>query len=334
VALISCCYKLESGTVRRVRPDDKKRVLRFCNNTFSWGDYIDTVWDSWLEEGEFFTYGIYGDAQSRAASSQADDPVGICHAHMHKRQVWIEGIRVHPDYRRRGIAAVLVKTAEDSARNLHGMAVSRMLIDTVNSPSLSMARLLGYTISQTWIYHHLNPGASMATRGNGATDPRIQMSTDEELDPEFYSYYVKSWRWYETGHVVPSDLLGGGMGAVVVASASTDSNKNDGDVAGASTAYEGILKDTVAIMTVSRSIGGTGTTLSATLYPGSDDAVCRVLAYLQEQAATHGCSSINVFSKTPLPAYDTLKPRFTFHLVEKSLVAQEEVEPNAVHPSR
>ena len=26
---------------------DKEQILDFCQNTFSWGDYIDEVWDSW-----------------------------------------------------------------------------------------------------------------------------------------------------------------------------------------------------------------------------------------------------------------------------------------------
>ena len=32
---------------------DKKAVLDFCKNTFSWGDYINDVWDYWILEGNF-----------------------------------------------------------------------------------------------------------------------------------------------------------------------------------------------------------------------------------------------------------------------------------------
>jgi hypothetical protein len=33
--------------IRFALPSDKENVLRFCANTFEWGDYIDQVWDSW-----------------------------------------------------------------------------------------------------------------------------------------------------------------------------------------------------------------------------------------------------------------------------------------------
>jgi hypothetical protein len=29
---------------------DKKDVLRFCINTFEWGDYIEQVWDVWYSD--------------------------------------------------------------------------------------------------------------------------------------------------------------------------------------------------------------------------------------------------------------------------------------------
>ena len=31
--------------IRRAKSSDKEEILGFCTNTFSWGDYIDQVWD-------------------------------------------------------------------------------------------------------------------------------------------------------------------------------------------------------------------------------------------------------------------------------------------------
>ena len=39
--------------IREATSFDKNLVLKFCKNTFSWGDYIDKVWSSWLDEGKF-----------------------------------------------------------------------------------------------------------------------------------------------------------------------------------------------------------------------------------------------------------------------------------------
>ena len=33
--------------IRKAIQLDKEQILDFCQNTFSWGDYIDEVWDSW-----------------------------------------------------------------------------------------------------------------------------------------------------------------------------------------------------------------------------------------------------------------------------------------------
>ena len=41
---------MEKAT-RLATKSDKEQVLDFCKNTFSWGDYIHEVWDSWIREG-------------------------------------------------------------------------------------------------------------------------------------------------------------------------------------------------------------------------------------------------------------------------------------------
>ena len=33
---------------------DRISVLKFCKDTFTWGDYVDKVWDFWLSEGNLF----------------------------------------------------------------------------------------------------------------------------------------------------------------------------------------------------------------------------------------------------------------------------------------
>ena len=36
--------------IRQAKSSDKKEILGFCTNTFSWGDYIDQVWDYWFSD--------------------------------------------------------------------------------------------------------------------------------------------------------------------------------------------------------------------------------------------------------------------------------------------
>ena len=36
--------------IRMPIPSDKNQILSFCENTFSWGDYIHEVWESWEKD--------------------------------------------------------------------------------------------------------------------------------------------------------------------------------------------------------------------------------------------------------------------------------------------
>ena len=53
--------------IRLANSNDKTQVLKFCQKTFSWGDYIEQVWDYWISEGNLFLY-------------EKEAPVGISHA--------------------------------------------------------------------------------------------------------------------------------------------------------------------------------------------------------------------------------------------------------------
>ena len=104
--------------IREATSFDKNLVLKFCKNTFSWGDYIDKVWSSWLDEGNLFLF-------------EKKFPVGICHAFYFENQIWIEGIRIDPNFRRQMIASKLVTHAESIGKKNQKL-FSYMLIDTEN----------------------------------------------------------------------------------------------------------------------------------------------------------------------------------------------------------
>jgi GNAT superfamily N-acetyltransferase len=86
---------METGmTIRPARPDDRPAMERICAHTWEWGDYIPEVWDDWLADEQGLT--IVGELAGRAVALsrfrfQAPD------------QIWLEGMRVDPEYRRRGI---------------------------------------------------------------------------------------------------------------------------------------------------------------------------------------------------------------------------------------
>jgi hypothetical protein len=59
--------------IRAATKADKEEVLRFCIDTFEWGDYIDQVWDLWYSDrngvllvAEDEGYSIHNDKRSSA----------------------------------------------------------------------------------------------------------------------------------------------------------------------------------------------------------------------------------------------------------------------------
>ena len=121
------------SVIRRVRNSDKDYVLRYCTETFEWGDYIHDVWDDWLYDGVFLACDFSDkiDVQN-PGSDKISNPVGICHVSVSQGQVWIEGIRIHPKYRRRGVATLLVKTAENMVMGkCSGVDIGAVAMDAV-----------------------------------------------------------------------------------------------------------------------------------------------------------------------------------------------------------
>ncbi|MEW6044530.1 MAG: GNAT family N-acetyltransferase [Thermoproteota archaeon] len=127
--------------IRRSKPGDKEPILAFLHKTFRWGDYIERVWDVWLARKTLLTV------------EENKKPIGIGNASFSKYQVWIEGLRINPKFRRRGYASKLVLHIEKMAKK-RGKKISRMLIAQGNTRSLRMAKSLGYKIEDKfWLYN-------------------------------------------------------------------------------------------------------------------------------------------------------------------------------------
>ena len=162
---------MEKILIRDAVNSDKSKMLNFCKNTFSWGDYIEYVWDYWLSEGNLSVI-------------ENLHPIGMCHAFFSKNQVWIEGIRINSDFRRQGLASKLINHIELISKEKL-ISFSFMLIDTQNLSSFLMARNLNYQIFQIWNFYSLLPMIN--------NDHKIQFC--KILNLTKIPHYVKSWRW-------------------------------------------------------------------------------------------------------------------------------------------
>ncbi len=163
--------------IRKAKTRDKNVVLDFCKNTFSWGDYIEDVWDYWKLEGNLLVL------------TEKNIPVAICHSSFFDSQVWIEGIRVNNKFRKKGFAKNLVLKSESLAKNKK-CTISKMLIATNNKKSLNLANKLNYKKESTWNFYSLIPKRSLKKTNVVIANKKIIYFLLSHL-----SLYVKSWRW-------------------------------------------------------------------------------------------------------------------------------------------
>jgi GNAT superfamily N-acetyltransferase len=173
--------------IRKAKPSDKKPILAFCQNTFRWGDYIANVWDSWLSK------------KGLLAIESKGRPVGICNVSFSKNQVWIEGLRINPKFRRKGYGSKLVLEAESLAKKKK-LKTSRMLIAQHNTRSLLLAKSLGYKIEDKWWLYNLRP-KKQTTKASSITSTK---QTDGLLTSNTYS---ESWEWLYLDKTILTKLI-------------------------------------------------------------------------------------------------------------------------------
>ena len=121
-------------TIRPARASDKDSVLAFTCTTWTWGDYIADAWDGWL-----------GDSHGELSVAEAAGlPVAIAMCTLASAdEGWLQGLRVHPDYRRQGIARALTAYQLDWLRQ-RGAAIVRLAVHCTNLASQSHVARTGF----------------------------------------------------------------------------------------------------------------------------------------------------------------------------------------------
>ena len=256
--------------IREATSFDKNLVLKFCKNTFSWGDYIDKVWSSWLDEGNLFLF-------------ETESPVGICHAFYFQNQIWIEGIRIDPNFQRQKIASKLVTYAELIGKN-NNASFSYMLVDTENKKSIFLANSLNYKIFQIWNYYSLIP----------KKNSNFKIEFEKSVNSDIFPFYVDSWRWIKTTRNILSNL-------------STQNRIIKSNLNG---------KTSVAIIGDYKHLDKT---LIVTLFSGSFDTLSNILFYLQNYSIEKNYERIQILTKEKLTSFDSLEYKISFNLMKKSL---------------
>lgn len=147
--------------IRDARQSDRAEVLEFTANTWGFGDYIEYVFDDWLNDPS----GLFLVAQDpRSGRIAAIDKLSF----VSPTEAWFEGLRVNPAFRGRGLAAGFQTYMIGEARKL-GARTARFITNITNQQVHRMAYRDGFSMQlvvRFWKW--VDDGAQM---GEGATAP-------------------------------------------------------------------------------------------------------------------------------------------------------------------
>jgi GNAT superfamily N-acetyltransferase len=113
---------------------DRDEVLKFCRDTWDWGDYIEYVWDDWLD-----------DPHGRLIIGLLDDiPVAVVHMElMSTGEGWLEGMRISPEHRDKQIGTALSNYCVNEMA-VAGVRVARYMTASSNKPVQKISEKHGF----------------------------------------------------------------------------------------------------------------------------------------------------------------------------------------------
>jgi GNAT superfamily N-acetyltransferase len=120
--------------VRRAIESDREDMMRIARLTWGGYDYLPFAFDEWIKDPDCYTFGIEIDGHL----------VGLNNLRIidNGRTGWMEGLRVHRDYRKHGLARLLTKHIVKFAEGI-GVSRVRYSTDTTNDASLKLGQEVG-----------------------------------------------------------------------------------------------------------------------------------------------------------------------------------------------
>ena len=259
--------------IRNAEEDDRGPVLEFCKDTFSWGDYIADVWDKWRSTG-----GLY-------VSEQDGMVVGVYHVAFLAKEAWVEGMRVHPKYRKKGLGTSMMSHAE----SVIGTGTVRLVIESENNPSIQLVKSMGYEIEEEWRLYSMAP----ERQDSRATVATLSMTLDGLVSS---STYADSWKWLTLDPEELERLVQQGR---VLAS---------------------IEDETVSAIGIWNRSRDFAQTLQLGFVNGTRKGMDEILRYVQNQAHEAGCERVQVFAQEKISLDSSLlEKRSLFYLMKKEL---------------
>lgn len=160
-------------SVRRATRADTDAVLAFTRETWDGWDYIADVWASWLEADD----GVLLAAEVGEASTghPRGRPIAVARlAMLSDTEAWMEGLRVDPAVRGRGVATAF-QVAELAWAQAQGTSVVRYATGESNLASLRLGARHGFASVGRWRAFRPHADEASAARDAGGSVTREEL---------------------------------------------------------------------------------------------------------------------------------------------------------------
>lgn len=187
--------------VRPARSEDIDDISAWTRDTFDWGDYVPERLPEWLADPDSYTV-VCLDGQAA---------VGVSNTVMlSDTEAWLEGARVHPDHRRRGIGSLMNRAGLEWAFD-RGARVARLGAEEDNAAARGQVEAMGYRQTSKWAHARLNPMRNPPTDYAVGLQPAPSADIDAawlswisgELSRPGREMLALNWRWRTA---TPADL--------------------------------------------------------------------------------------------------------------------------------
>ncbi len=130
--------------VRHAKASDKQPLMEFVSKTWGGHDYLPGIWDEWIRDKSGKMFVVLADGRQVGMNRMRFLPEGVG---------WLEGARIHPKFRGKGLASLLGKSSMNfgAARGTH---IFRLTSGTRNAAAQKQIARMGFgEISRFNIYN-------------------------------------------------------------------------------------------------------------------------------------------------------------------------------------